>query len=81
MNVININKVKENGLEKDIFEITMIDEKGYQIKNRISSNTLIFKDMLDNYEKYLQLTYDEIMNNIKPFFENNEKCIKRMGTV
>ena len=53
MNVININKVKENGLEKDIFEITMIDEKGYQIKNRISSNTLIFKDMLDNYEKYL----------------------------
>ena len=81
MNVININKVKENGLEKDIFEITMIDEKGYQIKNRISSNTLIFKDMLDNYEKYLQLTYDEIMNNIKPFFENNEKGIKRMGTV
>ncbi len=37
--------------------------------------------MLANYENYLQRTYDEVMNKIKPFFENNEKGIKRMGTV
>ena len=81
MNVININKVGEKVEEKDVFEITMVDEKGFQIKKRISGNTLIFKDMLANYENYLQRTYDEIMNKIKPFFESNEKGIKRMGTV
>lgn len=81
MNVININKVGEKVEEQDIFEITMIDGKGYQIKNRISGNTLIFKDMLANYENYLQRTYDEVMNNIKPFFESNEKSIKKMGKV
>ncbi len=32
MNVININKIGEKVEEKDVFEITMVDEKAIKLK-------------------------------------------------